>query len=296
MGRCKHIKRWMNRLIDTAAMMCLLLTIWVVVKVTTFASFSIPSDSMEPSLQPGDLIMVNKWLLGARLFDVCSAVEGKRVHIQRLPGLGQLKRNDVVVFNFPYINQWDSIQINMHRYYVKRCVALPNDTIEIRHSHFYVRGFNYPLGNVASQDNLEKMFQNRGDIPRELCIKAFPLDSMTEWTIREFGPLKIPHHGYQVKLDKLSISLYRKLMEWETGRHITCKDGKILLGDSVVTDYTFCKDYCFVAGDRTENSQDSRYWGMLPIEFIVGKATRILWAHDSQTHRIRWERIWKIIE
>ena len=83
---------------------------------------------MEPSLLAGDNILVNKGVMGGRLFNVWDALEGKDVHISRLPGLGKIKRNDVIVFNFPYSKQrWDSVAFDVMKYYVKRCVALPGN-------------------------------------------------------------------------------------------------------------------------------------------------------------------------
>ena len=87
---------------------------------------------MGPALKDGDRILVNKMIKGARLFNVFAALDNKDVTIYRMPGLGHFKRNDVLVFNFPYqMNRWDSIRMNVMQYYVKRCIALPGDTLEI---------------------------------------------------------------------------------------------------------------------------------------------------------------------
>ena len=108
-----------------------LLLLWIVLQVTTVAHFVVPTGSMEPTLIPGDRILVNKWLMGARIFDVCESAAGKRGEISRLPGLEKIERNDVIVFNFPHRHRWDSIGMDIMAYYVKRCVALPGDTFEI---------------------------------------------------------------------------------------------------------------------------------------------------------------------
>lgn len=101
-----------------------IVVIWVLLQVTTIATFRIPSDSMEPTLLAGDNILVNKWVMGGRIFNIWDAIDGKEVKISRLPALGKIKRNDVLVFNFPYPARWDSIGLNLMSYYVKRCVAL----------------------------------------------------------------------------------------------------------------------------------------------------------------------------
>ena len=88
-----------------------------------FTSFRIPSDSMEPALKDGDRILVNKMIKGARLFDVFAALNNEDITIHRMPGWGNFKRNDILVFNFPYrMNRWDSIRLDVMQYYVKRCM------------------------------------------------------------------------------------------------------------------------------------------------------------------------------
>lgn len=67
--------------------------------------------------------------MGGRIFDLLDAAEGKDVEIYRLPGCGKVRRNDVLVFNFPYHHRWDSIGMDLMVYYVKRCIGLPKDTI-----------------------------------------------------------------------------------------------------------------------------------------------------------------------
>ena len=76
--------------------------VWLLLIITTFSSFKVPTGSMEPTILPGDYILVNKWLIGARIFDAWESAEGKEVEISRLPGIRNIKRNDVVVFNDPY--------------------------------------------------------------------------------------------------------------------------------------------------------------------------------------------------
>lgn len=113
----------------------------VVMQVFFFASFSIPSDSMEPTLRPGDYVLVNKVLKGARIFDLEDAIDHRPLSIRRLPGMEKFKRGEVLVFNFPYPERWDSIGFDVMLYYVKRCIAVPGDTMEIRDACYRVRGW-----------------------------------------------------------------------------------------------------------------------------------------------------------
>ena len=114
-----------------------------------FTSFRIPSDSMEPALKDGDRILVNKMIKGARLFDVFAALNNEDITIHRMPGWGNFKRNDILGFNFPYrMNRWDSIRLDVMQYYVKRCIALPGDTLVIREGFYKIRGCDERLGNL----------------------------------------------------------------------------------------------------------------------------------------------------
>lgn len=74
-------------------------------------------------------------------------------------------------------------------------------------------------------------------------------------------------------------------------KKIELKQEQVFIGDSLIHQYCFKKNYYFVSGDNMANSQDSRYWGMLPEEYIVGKATRIWNSKEKYTDQIRWERI-----
>ena len=86
------------------------------------------------------------------------------------------------------------------------------------------------------------------------------------------------------------------MIGWEQKKKLRFKNGNVLLGDSVVHQYRFMKNYYFVSGDKMANSKDSRYWGMLPEEYIVGKVTRIWYSKNKNTDKTRWERIMKRIE
>lgn len=85
----------------------------------------------------------------------------------------------------------------------------------------------------------------------------------------------IPISGDTICLDILNIKLYKRPIYYETGKQITIKNGDVLLGDSTVNKYVFKHNYYFMAGDWSLNSNDSRYWGLLPEDHIVGKVSFI---------------------
>ena len=287
------IRRLGGRLINWLLCICGGMLFLAVFQVLCYTSFNIPSDSMEPSLVAGDKIVVNKMIQGARIFDVFAALERKEFHVFRIPGYSKWKRNDVLVFNFPYPDSRDHISFDLMQYYVKRCIALPGDTMEIRNGFFKIRGVNEPLGNVAAQRRISQLNDSGS---QGVVMRAFPRDKRLNWTIKEFGPLVVPVKGQIVQLDSMVYSCYRRLIVWEQKKELVIKqNGVILLGDSIIQHYQFKENYYFVAGDKAENSKDSRYWGMLPESFIVGKAILIWQSDDVLTGKIRWERIWRKI-
>lgn len=288
------VKTVLARMVDVIFIIFCLMIVLFCVQLFCFTSFKIPSDSMEPALRDGDRILVNKMIKGARLFNVFSALNNEDVAIHRIPGLGNLKRNDILVFNFPYQkNRWDSIRLDVMQYYVKRCIALPGDTLEIRSGFYKIRGCKEQLGNDKAQRYLANL-QN----PKQhgIVVGTFPYDKQLKWNIREFGPLPIPRKGQEVMMNRTNFLLYRQLIGWEQKKKLRFKDEQAFLGDSLISRYRFEKNYYFVSGDNMANSQDSRYWGMLPEEYIVGKATRIWYSEDKFTGNPRWERIMKRIK
>lgn len=158
--RMSRVKKILAIIENLLFLLFCIIVILFLIQLFCFTSFKIPSDSMEPALKDGDRILVNKMIKGARLFNVFAALDNKDVTIFRIPGLGSFKRNDVLVFNFPYqMNRWDSIRMNVMQYYVKRCIALPGDTLEIRGGFYKVRGCHEQLGNYKAQQYLAKLQQ-----------------------------------------------------------------------------------------------------------------------------------------
>ena len=270
--------------VDTLFWGCMVVALFVVIQIFLFSSFKIPSNSMEPGLIAGDYVLVNKLIPGARLFNVFASLRGEQVQIVRLPGLREIRRNDVVVFNYPYPNNLDRIEMHMMKYYIKRCLGVPGDSLSIVNGYYRVNGIFEPVGNIEGQElfsvQSNKMLKDAG------LYWSFPKDSLISWNVKNFGPLYLPRKGDVIDMNRENISIYRKLIEWETGQKL----------DPRIVSYTFQKNYYFVAGDRIEDSQDSRYWGLLPEEFIVGKATFIWRSMNPQTRGVRWDRICSRIE
>ena len=231
--------------------------------------------------------------MGARIFDIWEAVEDKEVDIYRLPGMGKVKRGDVLVFHYPYPHSNDSISMHMLKYYVKRCIALPGDTMGIRQGHYYIKDIDETIGNVEAQERIARLNKENA---RGIVMDTYPWDKYMNWTIQDFGPLYVPAAGQTVAMDSTVVKLYRNLIAWEQKKPLTMKENQVYLGDSLIQEYSFKENYYFVGGDYMENSKDSRYWGLLPEPYIVGVATRIWKSVDKFTGKIRWDRVMKKIE
>lgn len=284
------LRKCLDQLLNIFLIIAALLALWIFSMVFLFASFRIPSDSMEPTLEEGDYVLVNKLWMGARLFDLSKAMDGERVKIYRLPGLRSVVRNDVLVFHFPHPHSWDKIEMHLLMYYVKRCIALPGDSVSIHNGHYHVQGYNGALGNLAAQTRIERM--GKKDFAANV-YDCFPFDSTLNWNIQEFGPFYVPKAGDTIRMNRRHYVLYKKVIEWEQRATLTYRDSIIYLNDMPISGYRFQSDYYFVGGDHAENSQDSRYWGLLPEEYIVGKVWKIWKSVDPYTGEFRWNRFMK---
>ena len=283
MKKQKHIRNLINKAVDIVFWSCMVTVLWFTLQVFLFSSFKIPSDSMEPELTIGDNILVLKPTIGPRVFNLFASMRNEQTEIYRIPGIKKIQRNDILVFNFPH-------PMHILKYYIKRCVGLPSDTLSIQNGFFHVKGIETSLGNMESQNKIATTEQFEDGI-----FHSFPFDSIISWNIKDFGPLYIPGKGDSITLNQTNCRLYRKLIEWEQQGSLQYKDSSIFLNGTPINGYRFQKNYYFMAGDNGMNSQDSRYWGLLPEEYIVGKAWIIWKSVDPYTDKFRWNRFLKVI-
>ena len=129
--RVKEKNKWIDRLINFVFYGCVLALIWLLLQITTFSSFRIPTASMHPTLIKGDYVIVNKWIAGGRIFNVFNAVKNKHISIKRIPGIRRIRKNDILIFNSPVGQYKNRIHFDVMQYYAKRCVGLPGDTVAI---------------------------------------------------------------------------------------------------------------------------------------------------------------------
>ena len=295
------------------------------INIFFFQAFKIPSSSMEKTLYTGDHLFVSKLTYGPRVpqtpltvpftHNVIFGKESYSTLIQndyrRLKGLRNVRRGDIVVFGFPngdtvlrkapsedyyslcrFYGKQKVISTlgpvvarpaDKVDHYVKRCVAIPGDTLEIRDGLVWIDGVKqetYPGMQISR--NLEKVQNDY----REL----FPFSPDYTWTRDEFGPLWIPQKGATVELTRENLPLYERIIR--VYEHSSVEEA--LAAGS----YTFKQDYYFMMGDNRHNSLDSRYWGFVPEDHIVGRPV-VIWLSTDEGKKfpknIRWGRFLKFV-
>lgn len=251
--------------------------------------FFIPTSSMSPTLDPGDHIWVNKLLFGARIYKRFDFVDHAPLECIRMPGLRKIRPNDIVIFNHPFgYDDWNRIEFKINHVCCKRVAGTPGDTLTITNSITHNSNYDGIIGRIEKQEQLDSITDsallsyicNNNDVKDyyskiginlqlELIIDsaflmnqvltAIPL-SLPTWTIKNAGPLYVPAQGDTVELTDFNRELYWLVIQYETGSKPT-KEMK---------QYTFKQNYYFMLGDNSCDSQDSRYFGFVPEDFIVG--------------------------
>ena len=390
-----------------------------------FQNYVIPSSSLEKSLLTGDYLFVSKVSYGPRipetpltmpltqhtmpLVNVKSYIEWPHWDYRRVKGLGNVKLNDIVVFNYPagdtLVNEeryqandyyqmvysigdqlmqqngqekdvramnplqqrhyFEQVYATGRHYiesmpgeygdiisrptdrrenYVKRCVGLPGQTLQIKNRIVYLNGkankepdnvqYTYKMKlkgefpidladelGITNEDLL--MYNQSGVIPLTkkacLALKAnknlvesisinadaiygdlYPLNAYTGWTRDNYGPVWIPKKGKSIQLNLKNLPIYERCIKVYEGNDLKVdSQGNIFINGKLAKSYTFKLDYYWLMGDNRHNSADSRYWGFVPEDHIVGKPIFIWWSH-SPDHPgfsgIRWNRLFNFVD
>lgn len=220
--------------------------------------FNIPTSSMSPTLVPGDRIWVNKLLFGGRIYKSFNFENHAPLRCFRMPGFRKINPGDVICFNFPLgYDESTVIEFKINYVYCKRVVGVPGDTIGIRDGITWNN--NYP-GTIGVIEN-QLAIKNTPDsvLWGSTYMRTMPF-TIPMWTIKNFGPLYVPQKGVTVELDSVGRAIYGPVIEYEMGSWPT---------DNMVS-HTFQNNYYFALGDNSLSSQDSRYWGFIPEDFIIG--------------------------
>ncbi|AFK04876.1 signal peptidase I [Emticicia oligotrophica DSM 17448] len=335
-------------------------------------AYTIPTGSMEKSLLINDFLFVSKLHYGSRtpktiiqmplthqkiwFTDIPSYSDLIQLPMYRLPGFTSVKNGDVVVFNYPGCPErpdefggFDKYPVDLRTNYIKRCVAIAGDVLEVRDGQVFINGkaadnpekmqmeyaietntqvnekiFNkyeitefeqdlrmtdktiyYVKSTAGAMNEMKKLDFVKGITPLlmskgDTTMPAFPYNSrLFPFNRDNFGPITIPKKGMTVQLDEKNIALYKGVITtFDGNENAKYENGKLLVDGKAITSYTFKQDYYFMMGDNRHGSDDSRFWGFVPEDHIVGKAVFIWMSIDkdgSFLNKIRWSRLFSII-
>ena len=227
--------------------------------------------------------------------------------------------------------------------YVKRCVGLPGQTLQIKDRIIYLDGkknkepdnvqYTYKLklkrhftdeemqewhitmeeladlnsyGFMPMTNQTAAELKKRPDIVESIELNTdteewdiYPLNGNMHWTRDNYGPVWIPKKGESIDLNMDNIAIYERPIRTYEGNDLVVKDDKIFINGQEAKEYTFKIDYYWMMGDNRHNSLDSRYWGFVPEDHIVGKPIFIWWSSDpdrSGFSGVRWNRLFRIVD
>lgn len=328
-----------------------------IIRGLLFSAYAIPSGSMERSLLVGDYLFVSKISYGPRMPFTPVAVpflestltkdsiktywDGVKLPYFRLPGLSEIKKGDVVVFNKP--EEVDK-PVDVRTLLIKRCQATPGDILTIINGQVFINGKANPNA-AAAQTSYEVTTDGREINPKileelhieirqqlaentfemivptakltvlksysnvksikpvimpkgEFDLQVFPHNEKFKWNEDNFGPLVLPKKGMTVVLNDSTMILYKRAIEFYENNKVEVKGNTVFINQKKADHYVFKQNYYWMMGDNRHNSLDSRFWGYVPEDHVIGKAMITWMSTDSAAsglNRIRWDRIFRVI-
>jgi signal peptidase I len=124
---------------------------------------------------------------------------------------------------------------------------------------------------------------------------VFPHDERYPWNLEYFGPLTVPAKGSTVAINSETLPLYKRIISAYEENDLEVKGDQILINGEPADSYTFKMDYYFMMGDNRHNSADSRFWGFVPEDHVIGKPRLIWLSMDKEYGKIRWNRMFRIV-
>ncbi len=234
------------------------------------ASFVVPTGSMENEIMAGDFLFVNKFLYGGTTPRNIPFLE-VRLPWFRLPALRHVERGDVIVFEFPGYR--DEVRASEFQFYLKRCVAMSGDTVRVVNRVLLVNGKQSPIPRNMKFNNVRMKPPGYGE------EGIFPPGA--PYNEDNWGPEVVPSAGDVIPLTAANIDRWRTFVAREGHAVASLGDGTILIDGTPATSYTVRRNYYVGMGDNRDNSLDSRFWGYIPDENIVGTPMIVYWSWNS---------------
>lgn len=243
----------------------------------------IPTGSMEDTILVGDFVLVNKFIYGSSSPRYVLFTDIPLPHFT-LPALREPKPNDIVVFEYP--GEKDRLfarERNVN--YVKRLIGMPGDTIKIINRVVFINGKEFKRPTYIKYLDY---YSRPADVVEP---RIFPKGA--QWNEDNYGPLVIPKKNSTIELNLSNIEQWRTIIDREYGKRVVkVENNTITIEGKPVSSYTFKKDYYFMMGDNRDDSLDSRFWGFVARDTIVGEAFIALF---SWNRNIPFTQIFKLI-
>jgi signal peptidase I len=270
--------------------------IWAILVVMiinglALASFVVPTGSMENTVMTGDFLFVNKFIYGPTTPQVIPFFNIP-LPFYKFPAPKDPEKGDVIVFIFPGYR--DEVKSTEFQYYLKRCVATAGDTIQIINNIVYINGKRLPIPEHAVIDSSN--YEDPSD-----KFRTFPPG--LGFNRNNYGPLVIPKKGDVINLNQDNYRQWATFIARE-GHSIDNTGSVITIDGNPSNKYTVERNYCFGMGDNRDHSLDSRYWGFIPYDNVVGTPMIVYWSWDTnlpfsrlgdKLSSIRFSRIAKLI-
>ncbi|MBE9466866.1 MAG: signal peptidase I [Bacteroidetes bacterium] len=344
-------KKYINSLLDWIKAFLIAFILLLVIRIIFIQSYTVESSSMEKTLMPGDNIIINKTKYGYRFpitlltmpFNNNKYLDWIKIPYLRFPSSEKIKHNDLIAFNYPNLSD---IPIDKKEIYIKRCIALPNDTIECYGKKITINKKviidnenvqnNYRVttnGYKLKEDFFKKYNISEGRLVSDIGVYDLPLtkeqamlllndpkiryvrllkklkgDNSSfifphsryyNWNSDNFGPMIIPKKGNVIKINFKTLPLYKRIIETYEGNDLKIEKYRILINNRVQKTYTFKKNYFYVIDDNRDKAKDSRYWGFVPEDHVIGKASYVWLSIDKNNKwlkKIRWSRFFKSVK
>ncbi len=283
-----------DKVVENVKSLAWALGVFYFVQTFFLQTFAIPTGSMETTLMPGDFIFVNKFVYGSQTPDNIPFTEIQLPRFQ-FPSFKEPQQSDVVVFRFPHPELYPS-QKGLD--YIKRCVAVGGQTLEVKNKELYVDGVKF-----------SEQFDKPGIHYSDQILQKDDVFPPGMGSRDNFGPLRVPAKGDVLTISNSNAAFIQYLALRDGHQFESGADGYRVDGSKAET-YTVGQDYYFMMGDNRDNSLDSRYWGPVPRSHVSGEGLLVYLSNKGAAQetsiilklfktinifQMKWNRIGTII-